>query len=136
MKRSAAPPPPAAPPLPFPAPMPATRPHRTPPSDRPDRMPLCAALGLVALLVACQSTPSFDMLKATRIPVTVDGRAFTVFARATTVEVVREGFASPTGRKETVSRMLMAVRQATGCKPVADSFTGDAVLQRGTIDCN
>ena len=90
---------------------------------------------LLALLVSGCDSPSPEFFGTTKTAVTVDGRAFTVFRRDTRVQVIRHGYAGPAARRDIPEQMLRAVAEATGCRPLDDSFVGDSGERRGRIRC-
>lgn len=91
-------------------------------------------LALLAL-AACGASPSPQFFNATRNDVVIDGRTYAVFHRANRAQVIRLGYAGPAERPEIPDQMLRAVALATGCTPVASSFTGDSGERRGRITC-
>lgn len=92
------------------------------------------ALLVVLLLSACAS-PSPEFFGATKTAVTIDGRDFTVFRRDNRVQVIRHGYATPAEQRGIPELMLRAVAEATGCRPLGDSFIGDSGERRGRISC-
>lgn len=93
------------------------------------------ALILPLLLAACTASPSPAFFGSTPQTTTVAGRSFTVFRDENRVQVIRHGWASPRDRQTIPEQMLLAVAQATGCKPIAQSFQGDSGERRGRITC-
>lgn len=86
------------------------------------------------LLCGCAS-PSPEFFGATKTEVTVEGRAFTVFRNDRRVQVIRHGYAGTAARREIPAQMMLAVAQATGCRPISESFVGDSGERRGRISC-
>lgn len=90
---------------------------------------------LVALLLSACASPSPEFFGASKTAVTIDGRAFTVFRRDNRVQVIRHGYAAPAAQRGIPEQMLRAVAEATGCRPLGDSFIGDSGERRGRISC-
>ena len=90
---------------------------------------------LPVLLAACTASPAPTQFGSTAQTTTVAGRSFTVLRDENRVQVIRHGWASPREQQAIPEQMLLAVAQATGCKPIADSFQGDSGERRGRITC-
>lgn len=86
------------------------------------------------ILAACAS-PSPRFMDATRTDVVVEGRSYSVFREGSRAQVIRLGYAGPAERQAIPDQMLRAVALATGCAPVATSFTGDSGERTGRITC-
>ena len=93
------------------------------------------ALLVLLALAACGASPSPQFFNATRNDVVIDGRTYAVFHHANRAQVIRLGYANPAERAVIPDQMLRAVALATGCTPVAASFTGDSGERRGRITC-
>lgn len=91
-------------------------------------------LAFLLLLAACAS-PSPRFMNATRNDVVIEGRSYSVFRDGNRAQVIRLGYASLAERQDIPDQMLRAVALATGCTPVAASFTGDSGERSGRITC-
>lgn len=98
-------------------------------------MPRLPYITLLAL-TACAASPSPTFFGATAQSTTVAGRSFTIYREENRVQVIRHGWADAKARDDIPEQMLIAVAQATGCTPIADSFIGDSGERRGRIKCS
>lgn len=90
---------------------------------------------LICLLLAACASPSPRFMGATRTEVTVNDMQFTVFQRASEVEVYRTGLRSVPRQRDVFGNAIVAIEQATGCPLRPKSMTGDAALIRASVDC-
>ena len=86
---------------------------------------------LSLLLAACDASPAPQMMGASSVNVTVDGRAYTVWRRDRAFEVVRHGWAARADQPGIEATMLAVVMKVTGCNAHVES--GDSGEMRGTL---
>ncbi|SEV88280.1 hypothetical protein SAMN05444851_0074 [Aliiroseovarius sediminilitoris] len=97
----------------------------------------CAAFLVTGLVVAACDSPSPQFMSAdTSVKkATVDGSTFSVHRRENWVEVYRTSFEALPRIPVILARAKTAIEQATGCKVVEGSLSGDQAIQRAEIDC-
>lgn len=90
---------------------------------------------ILLLLSACAASPAPEFFGATRVEVTRDGRAYTVWHTDKRVEVVRHGYAKPGDHQAIRATMIELIPEVTGCKIYEKSLQGDSGEMRGTLRC-
>lgn len=91
----------------------------------------------LAALAACDSpSPQFMHRDTATTRVEVEGSTFSVHQRENWVEVYRVGFEALPRLPVILARSKIAIEQATGCKVVEGSLSGDQAIQRAEIDCD
>lgn len=90
---------------------------------------------IIFLLSACAASPAPEFFGATRVEVTRDGRAYTVWHTDKRVEVVRHGYAKPGDHQAIRATMIDLIPEVTGCKLYEKSLQGDSGEMRGTLRC-
>ena len=86
-------------------------------------------------LTACAASPAPEFFGATKVDVTRDGRAYTVWHTDKRVEVVRHGYATAGQHQAIRATMIALIPEVTGCKLYEKSLQGDSGEMRGTIRC-
>ena len=94
-----------------------------------------AVLSLIVFLCACSQSPSPGLIDATKSDVSVDGRNFSVYFTDTQFEIVRHGWAAAGEHEGIRENMLAVVSQATGCRLIDRTVTGDSGVMRGSLSC-
>ena len=98
---------------------------------------IIAITGCGALLTACDSPSPHFMPSDTSVKkVTVEGSTFSVHRRENWVEVYRTSFEALPRIPIILARSHTAIEQATACKVVEGSLSGDQAIQRAEIDCS
>ncbi|MCI2395791.1 hypothetical protein [Aliiroseovarius sediminis] len=93
-------------------------------------------VGLSAFLAACDSpSPQFMTADTTVKKASVDGSTFSVHRRENRVEVYRTSIEALPRLPVILARSEKAIEQATGCRVVAGSLSGDQAIQSAEIDC-
>ncbi len=97
-----------------------------------------AVLITASLLVAACGSPSPQFMSAeTSVKkITVEGSTFSIHRRENWVEVYRTSFEALPRIPVILARAEIAIEQATGCKVVEGSLSGDQAIQRAEIDCS
>lgn len=91
----------------------------------------------ISALAACDSpSPQFMHRDTATTRVEIEGSTFSVHQRENWVEVYRIGFEALPRVPVILARAEVAIEQATGCKVVEGSLTGDQAIQRAEIDCD
>ncbi|MHA6265313.1 hypothetical protein ACXYMP_00405 [Aliiroseovarius sp. CAU 1755] len=99
--------------------------------------PLVAILSLGVFLAACDSpSPQFMSADTSVKKATVDGSTFSIHRRENFVEVYRTSFEALPRLPIILTRAQIAIEQATGCRVVKGSLSGDQAIQRAEIDCS
>lgn len=93
-------------------------------------------LGLSALAACDSPSPQFMHRDTATTRIEVEGSTFSVHQRENWVEVYRVGFEALPRVPVILARAKVAIEQATGCKVVKGSLTGDQAIQRAEIDCD
>ncbi|MCK0140989.1 hypothetical protein [Aliiroseovarius sp. F20344] len=89
------------------------------------------------VLSGCDSpSPQFMHRDTATTKVEVEGSVFSVHQRENWVEVYRTGFEALPRVPVILARSQVAIEQATGCKVVEGSLSGDQAIQRAEIDCD
>lgn len=90
---------------------------------------------LLLLSAAACSTPHPSFLDAARHEVDVGGSRFVIYEKQGWVEVYRTSFERLPPRDAVFARARQAIEQATNCRVVPGSLTGDVALMRARLDC-
>ncbi|MDE9451445.1 hypothetical protein J3R80_13305 [Aliiroseovarius sp. Z3] len=98
----------------------------------------CAAILATGLFTtACDSpSPQFMSADTSVRKATVEGSTFSIHRRENWVEVYRTSFEALPRIPVILARAEIAIEQATGCKVVEGSLSGDQTIQRAEIDCS
>lgn len=88
---------------------------------------------ILLFLAACGPAPEF--MRAKRVDVTQDGRAYTVFYTNKRVEVIRLGYARAGEHQAIRATMMELIPKVTGCRLSDRSLTGDSGEMRGSLLC-
>jgi hypothetical protein len=92
-------------------------------------------LSALIVLAACGAQPAPEFARATRVDVTRDGRAYTVFHTEKRVEVIRLGYATRGEHQAIRATMIALIEEVTGCSPVPSTLQGDSGEMRGNLRC-
>lgn len=91
---------------------------------------------LILLFIAsCGASPAPEFMRAKRVDVTQDGRAYTVFYTDKRVEVIRLGSAKSGEHQAIRAFMIELIPKMTGCRLSDRSLTGDSGEMRGSLLC-
>lgn len=93
-------------------------------------------LGLSALAACDSPSPQFMHRDTATTRIEVEGSTFSVHQRQNWVEVYRTGFEALPRVPVILARSKIAIEQATGCKVVEGSLSGDQAIQRAEINCD
>lgn len=93
-------------------------------------------LGLSALAACDSPSPQFMHRDTVTTRIEVEGSTFSVHQRQNWVEVYRTGFEALPRVPVILARSKIAIEQATGCKVVEGSLSGDQAIQRAEINCD
>ncbi|MHA1128022.1 MAG: hypothetical protein ACTSRN_03605 [Alphaproteobacteria bacterium] len=91
---------------------------------------------IVLLAIMACSSPGKHFSGATPVRVTVEGSIFDIYTVGSDVKAVRLSVEALPRRAVIGARAIIAIEQATGCKFVAGSMTGDQALMQARITCS
>lgn len=89
---------------------------------------------VLSVVMAC-SSPGKQFSGAAPVRVTVEGSMFDIYTVGNDVKAVRLSIEALPKRSVIGARAIVAIEQATGCKYVAGSLTGDQALLQAKITC-
>ena len=89
---------------------------------------------VLTALAAC-SSPGKQFSGVEPVRVIVEGSTFDIYTVGSDVKIVRLSVEMLPKRAVIGARAIVAIEQATGCKFVAGSMTGDPALMQAKISC-